>query len=166
MRVSIKLTMAGMLYAAILPLANASCVVPATIVAVLDGDTVRVVDSASQEYLIGLIAANAPQPGQPHADEATEHLATMIQDQPVCLDPMETDDQQRVIAKVHWQNKDVSLEMLKAGYAWYDTIYQHLQTDNEIRKYSSTELRASIDSLGLWENQHPIPPWNWTLSSN
>ena len=49
--------------------------------------------------------------------------------------------------------RDVSTEMIRAGYAWH---YKKYSNDKAL---SDLEIRARKNKIGLWEDAHPVAPW-------
>jgi endonuclease YncB( thermonuclease family) len=49
----------------------------------------------------------------------------------------------------------VNAAIVRAGYAWQ---FRQYSTDGEI---ASLEQAARDRRLGLWEDAHPIPPWDF-----
>lgn len=51
--------------------------------------------------------------------------------------------------------KDVSLEMIKNGYAWHYIKY------DSSKVYNTAEINARKHKIGLWVDPKPIAPWNF-----
>ena len=58
-------------------------------------------------------------------------------------------------------NEDVNLEQVDAGMAWHYKKYQGEQSISDRVKYSDAEREARRQKLGLWQDPHPIPPWDY-----
>lgn len=52
-------------------------------------------------------------------------------------------------------NKDVSLEMIKAGFAW------HFEKYDDSSEYEKAEKEAREKKRGLWVDSKPIAPWDY-----
>lgn len=57
--------------------------------------------------------------------------------------------------------QDVALAQLDAGLAWWYRKYANEQPPGLWGDYESAEVRASVDRVGLWQDENPIPPWEW-----
>jgi endonuclease YncB( thermonuclease family) len=67
----------------------------------------------------------------------------------------------RIVGKVLVGGEDACLEQISAGYAWHYTKYQNEQTETDRQLYSETEIEARKAKLGLWQDPHAIPPWEY-----
>lgn len=57
--------------------------------------------------------------------------------------------------------KDVGLEQVAAGMAWWYRKYASEQTPQARADYESAEFMAKAKRLGLWADKNPTPPWEW-----
>ena len=48
------------------------------VVAVIDGDTIKVLDAEKTEYKVRLTGIDAPERGQPYSNASRKHLASMV----------------------------------------------------------------------------------------
>ena len=71
----------------------------------------------------------------------------------------------RLIGKVDADRRDVGLEQLRSGQAWWFRQYVHEQTASDRSRYETVELEARIKQRGLWNTGKPIPPWEWRAKS-
>ena len=61
----------------------------------------------------------------------------------------------RWIAEIFYNNQNLNKELIRNGLAWH------------FKKYSKDEVYAELEKiargkrLGLWQEQHPIAPWEW-----
>jgi len=53
------------------------------------------------------------------------------------------------------QTMDVGLYLICSGLAWYYKEYAKEPL------YQETETEARSKGVGLWEQEKPIPPWEW-----
>lgn len=129
----------------------------ATVVRVLDGDSLQVrLDSGPIE--VRLHAADAPeydQPGGREARHALEHRlapGTIVE-----LEPIEQDRYERIVAVVHAGADDVNAWVVQQGHAW---AYRHYTTDE---RYCHWEDDARQAQRGLWRlpASTRIAPWDW-----
>ena len=67
----------------------------------------------------------------------------------------ERDKYGRLIADVHYGEKWLSLELVKAGLAWHYEKYSDDQT------LADAEIAAIDAKLGLWADPRHVAPWDW-----
>jgi micrococcal nuclease len=125
------------------------------VVGVVDGDTFDVFDiekkSASRIRMNGI---DAPERGMPYNKKAKQYLSNLIFGKEVVLQFLDEDRNGRLIAKtIINDNVDVSLEMIKAGYAWHFKEF----SDDEL--YAYWETVAKQNKIGLWQESNPLSPW-------
>ncbi len=67
-----------------------------------------------------------------------------------------TDQYQRIVGVVFLNDTlNINLQMIKDEYAWH---YKKYSTDQVMEK---AEKEAKQNKLGLWKENHPLPPWEW-----
>ena len=144
---------------------NALADVSGRVVAVTDGDTIKVLDSSSREYKIRLTGIDAPERGQPFGKASTKHLAGMIAGKQVKIESNKNDRYGRMLGKVIFKGVDVNLEQVKAGYAWWYEYYAKQQPIPDRKSYSEAEKAARSKRIGLWADSNPINPYEWRKSN-
>lgn len=123
-----------------------------------DGDSIEV---ATDEGMITvrLVATNAPDRGECHADVALDHLIDTLKEEPVRLEVMGIDQFDRTLAHVFTGDRHINLEMVELGLSL-------ASTPDEDDPYRSAilegEEHAFDDGLGLWApdacgSSGPIP---------
>lgn len=120
------------------------------VVKVIDGDTIRVLDSAKQEHKIRLYGIDAPEKKQAFGNKAREYLASLIAGKEVKVLVKDKDRYQRNIGLVELNGMDINKEMVKNGYAHAYTEYSE--------DYVSEEADARAFKLGLWSEDNVIKP--------
>ena len=70
--------------------------------------------------------------------------------------PSRIDRYDRDVRTVYVNGKDVGLAQLDAGLAWWFRKYAHEQLPRDRIDYEAAE-----DRVGLWQDKHPVPPWEW-----
>jgi endonuclease YncB( thermonuclease family) len=131
------------------------------VVAVTDGDTIRVLDASNTEHRIRLSGIDAPARGQPFGTKSREHLADWVAGRQVVVESDKTDRYGRLIGKVLVDETDVNLEQVKAGLAWWYRYYAKEQPRADRRRYEAAEDAAKAAGLGLWVDPDPIEPYAW-----
>ncbi|MGD7708127.1 thermonuclease family protein [Microlunatus sp. Y2014] len=136
------------------PWATADDPTTATVVRVIDGDTLEVT-IAGANARVRLLAIDAPETGESpdcYGPEATRHLAQLLdQGSTIRLvtDPTQpaTDEYGRMLAYVELDGDDIGQAMLAAGMArsWLGT-----PPAQRYLKYLATEGRSRASRHGLW----------------
>ena len=137
--------------------ATLSMAPPATIsgkvVAIADGDTFTVLQNNTQ-IRIRIDAIDAPEKGMPYAKSSKKYLSALCFGKFVTVKAVKIDRYGRTVARVMLANgKDISTEMIRAGYAWH---YKKYSKDKAL---SDLEIRARKNKTGLWKDTNPIAPW-------
>ena len=127
----------------------------ATVVSVVDGDTLHVLDAARVPLDIRLDGIDCPEAGQPFGGVARRHVRAAVFDRVVDVRKVGMDSRGRVIARVQVEGRDLSLELLKAGLAWHYTDFSHDAA------FAAAEREARAAKRGLWSESNAVPPWVW-----
>ena len=131
---------------------------------IADGDTLIISNSANQRLLIRIQGIDAPEAGQTFSREAQENLTNLLSGKAVTLefDPHgKPDAEGRIIAKVYLEGRDIALDQLKGGFAWYCKDYKKEQSESDRYTYAQAEKEARLASKGLWRESAPQPPWKY-----
>jgi endonuclease YncB( thermonuclease family) len=67
----------------------------------------------------------------------------------------------REVCKVLDRSRDVGLEQIRAGYAWWYHAYAKEQSAEDRERYELAEQEAKAKKVGLWRDPDPVPPWQW-----
>lgn len=134
------------------------------VINVSDGDSIQVVDTAGVKVKVRLYGIDAPEtskgskPGQPFGEDAKTALVDMIYHQQVRLEVQAIDRYKRLVSLVFMNDKNVSLEMVKSGYAWAYIKYLGRPSASE---YIEAENEARRLKIGIWKDNNPLPPWEF-----
>ncbi|HTO16034.1 MAG TPA: thermonuclease family protein [Edaphocola sp.] len=120
---------------------------------VSDGDTFIFLSQSNRKFAIRIEGIDAPEKGMPYARKATDYLAAMLKNQSIIIKVISIDQYGRLVARIIVDNKDVSKEMIAAGYAWH---FKKYNKENELK---NLEIKARAQKRGLWQEQHPLAPW-------
>lgn len=131
------------------------------VVAIADGDTLTILDAQNQQHKIRLAGIDAPEKNQPFGQVSRQHLAKQCFQQAASVVWNKRDRYQRIIGKVYCKGKEVGLDQIQAGLAWWYRKYAKDQTQEDQGRYSDAEIAASRDKRGLWQSPKPTPPWDW-----
>jgi micrococcal nuclease len=128
----------------------------ARVVGVTDGDSVTVLRDRHEQVKIRLYGIDAPERGQPFGTKSRQHLAGLVFGKDVRVIPRDTDRYGRTVAQIEVDGRDVSIDMVRAGLAWW--FERYAPKDGQLR---TTEQSAKGAKLGLWGDPRAIPPWEW-----
>lgn len=144
------LTSAGPLYAQpFIP----SEIFQGKVVGVTDGDTLAVLLDG-KSVRIRLEGIDAPESGQDFGSRAKQALSEIVFGRVVDVFVKEFDFYGRRVARVHVDGIDVSMALVRAGWAWHFVRYSNDMT------LAAAEQEARSDRVGLWQGPNPIPPWD------
>ena len=140
------------------------------VVAVTDGDTIKVLDDNNTEHKVRLTGIDAPERGQPFGTASTKHLASMVAGKQVFVESDKKDRYGRDLGKVWVQPSDcpscgktldANYAQLLAGMAWWYRYYANEQSEEDRGRYESAEEEAKARKWGLWSDPNPINPYEW-----
>lgn len=138
------------------------------VVAVHDGDTLRVRGPDARLRTVRLAGIDAPELDQPAGAQARDALRAWVLGRAVRLDDRGVDRYGRWLAVVRGPSpederavQDVNLALLQQGWAWHDARHAHQQPWLERWHYRAAELAARAAGRGLWGQGEALPPWEW-----
>ena len=125
------------------------------VVKVIDGDTFDM-KSGNDKIRVRLFGIDSPERGQAFNVKAKEFTASLIADREVRVIIRNKDRYGRFVGDVYRNDGlHVNSEIVRAGYAWHFTRYSN---DPELVRL---EKEAQESRLGLWRDDHPMPPWEF-----
>jgi endonuclease YncB( thermonuclease family) len=140
------------------------------VVAVTDGDTIKVLDYNRVLHKIRLTGIDAPEKAQPFGNASRKHLASMVAGKEVRVETLKNDRYGRVLGKVWVQPRDcpdcgktlnANHAQILSGMAWWYQDYARDQSAEDRGRYKSAVDEARGRKLGLWSEPDPVPPWAW-----
>ena len=140
------------------------------VVAVTDGDTIKVLDASGTQHKVRLTGIDAPERGQPFGTASRDHLASMVAGKDVRVESTKSDRYGRILCKVWVQPSDcptcgktldANHAQLLAGMAWWYRYYAKEQPPEDRGRYESAEDEARARGWGLWTDPDPINPYDW-----
>lgn len=135
------------------------------VVAVLDGDTLEVLDAAQVRHRVRLAGIDAPESGQAFGTTAKAYLLSLAGGKQVRVLSLKQDRYGREIGKViqdqDRDQRDLNLAMLREGLAWWYRKYAGEQSQVDRVLYEAAETKARAHGIGLWQDPDPVPPWEW-----
>ena len=143
-------------------LANTSCCVftsqnnfvSGQVIKVIDGDTYDLLLKDKTTIRVRMDGIDAPENGMPYAKKATQYLGDLCKNQTVRIVKDNVDRYGRTLSYSYLKDgRELSREMLKAGYAWH---YKEYNSDPEL---ATLEEKARQAKRGLWKDKNPMAPW-------
>lgn len=131
------------------------------IVAVLDGDTVTLLDHSNTQHRIRLAGIDAPEKSQAFGQKSKQSLGGLVFAQDVTVETGKTDKYGRQIGKILLGGVDVNLDQVKRGLAWHYKAYAREQSQADREAYAAAEDAARKFKVGLWRDNEPVPPWEF-----
>lgn len=132
------------------------------VIAVSDGDTLKVLDENNVEHKIRLKGIDAPEKKQDFGQKSKDSLSELVFGKTVTIDNTSTDRYDRTVGKVIIENnKDVNLEQIRRGMAWFYKDYSRELNAFDKSEYAKSEELAKNDKKGLWSNKRPQAPWDY-----
>ncbi len=131
------------------------------VIAVVDGDTITILDSTNTQHKIRLAGIDAPEKSQAFGSASKKSLAEMVFGKQVDIQWSKRDRYGRTVGKVIINGIDANLEQIHRGMAWFYIKYLNEQTIQDRLDYSDAQDYAEKNKLGLWADSNPIPPWDY-----
>lgn len=125
------------------------------IIKIKDGDTVVLLDSLNNQITLRLAEVDCPESGQAYGNKAKQFTANEVGNKKVTYTIDSKDRYGRTIAKVFYDGKYLSKEIIKNGFGWH---YKQYSISKEL---AEIEVLAKKNSLGLWREKKPTPPWEF-----
>jgi len=124
------------------------------VVKVMDGDTYEFLLENKTTVRVRMEGIDAPETGMPYYRKATDYLKGLTKGKTIKIDLSNKDQYGRVVSFSYLEDgRELSREMIKAGYAWH---YKQYNKDPEL---AALEKEARMAKLGLWKDKNPIEPW-------
>jgi endonuclease YncB( thermonuclease family) len=133
---------------------------------VADGDTITVI-SDGHKFRIRLVGIDAPEksrrkhePGQPFSQKSTKYIASLVLNKFVDVVSFGEDRYGRTLGVVYIDDKNINLEMVRAGLA---EVYRGKAANNfDKNPYIEAESEARKSGKGMWSiGDKYISPREW-----
>lgn len=128
------------------------------VVGVVGGDTIKVRDEKSRQYTVRLAGLDAPEKFQTYGQRAEDSLRELVFQRGVSVEIARQGGPGKVLLA---DGKDMNLEQLKRGFAWYDKSRAQDLSAQDREAYAAAEADARMQRVGLWRDAKPIPPWEY-----
>lgn len=126
------------------------------VVAIADGDTFTLLDSANKQTKIRLHGIDCPKRGQAYGKKATDFVSERIFRKIVKVIVKDIDRYGRTVGEVLYNDTiNLNIEILAKGYAWHYKRYDKSEV------YANAEQSAKEKKLGLWQDEIAVAPWEY-----
>ena len=127
------------------------------VVAITDGDTIKILTPTKQQIKVRLADIDTPERGQPYGRKARQVLGEKIHRRQVDVEEVTIDRYQRLVGRVFLDGRNINAEMVEDGAAW---VYRKYSDDPQLIRLES---QAREQGRGLWALQpdQRMPPWEW-----
>lgn len=128
------------------------------VVGISDGDTITVLRDGKQ-VKIRLFGVDTPEKAQAFGNRAKQLTSSLVANKVVDIETVTTDKYGRTVGIVTVDGRLLDTELVKAGMAWVYRKYCDRQPlCNDLL---NQESKARANSIGLWSDADPTPPWDW-----
>ncbi|HEX7297124.1 MAG TPA: thermonuclease family protein, partial [Pyrinomonadaceae bacterium] len=125
-----------------------------------DGDLITV-SNLNRPVKVRLLGVDAPEPGQPFAEVAKQHLKDLVADKMVTVEYSSLGAHSSVVGKVILEGVDVCAQMIRDGAAWFDVNNNSRLSETERQVYTQSEQAARNEKRGVWQSGDAIAPWEF-----
>ena len=126
-----------------------------------DGDSFFLRAADGYEVEVRILGIDAPEREQPYSQVSRRGLQALILGRMVRALPTKHDRYGRSVAVVRVDGRDVALEQIAAGLAWFDVRRTYELDPRQAQRYLDAETQARQQRRGLWRQHDPLPPWEW-----
>ena len=150
----------GVLLAGV-PLEVSAAQLAGRVVGIVDGDTLTLLDGSKQQHKIRIAGIDAPEARQPFGQRSKENLSSLAFSKTAQADCTKRDRYKRQVCTVLVEGRDIGLEQVRAGLAWWYRKYASEQAATQRIDYEAAEAAARQQRAGLWMASDPVPPWDF-----
>lgn len=132
------------------------------VVAVHDGDTLKVRDPQGKLRKVRIYGVDCPELKQPFGKEARAMTERMVMGKTIEVIPAQKTSYKREVAGIVLLSDMAVLQnvLVSVGLAWVDDRYCKLAICDLWRMHQ-TDAQSAIPPRGLWADSEAISPWSW-----
>lgn len=131
------------------------------VVNVADGDTITVLDAGKVQHKIRLAGIDAPEKAQAFGNRSRESLDELVAGRTVIVETTKRDRYGRSIGKVLVNGRDINIEQIRRGMAWFYRHYERELSATDQQSYDRAEAEAKGYRRGPWTDKTPMAPWEY-----
>ena len=132
----------------------------AKVVGVKDGDTIVILLKNNETQTLRLAEIDCPEKSQAFGMKAKQFTSSQVYGKYITFRTIAKDKYGRSIAKVYYDDKYLSEEIIKAGFAWFYKRYSNN------KRLELLEHEAKRNKLGIWSDKTTIEPYKFRLIFN
>lgn len=125
------------------------------VIRIKDGDTVVVLLAGNIQKTLRLAEVDCPENSQPFGKNAKQFTAQQIFGKQINFFTTSTDRYGRMVAKIYYNHKYLSAEIIKAGFGWW---YYKYSDDKSLGRLQN---KAQSQKVGLWQDASAMAPWDY-----
>ena len=127
------------------------------VVAIIDGDTLTILDAKKKRYRIRLAEIDAPERKQAFGTRSRQSLSALCFRKEAQVEWQNKEANNRYVGRIMCAGIDAAAEQVRRGMAWVSPRFTRPGSPlYELESY------ARLRRLGLWGTQQaPVPPWEW-----
>lgn len=139
------------------PIASPTLVFTGRVIAITDGDTIKVLVNGREQRTVRFAEIDAPEKSQPWGNRSRQALSALVYGRNVEVRQADTDRYGRTVAHVLVDGRDINREMVASGAAW---AFRRYLVDQSL---IGVEAAARQQRLGLWSMppNEIVAPWEW-----
>lgn len=144
-----------LLYWLVIPAAFAETI-SGRVTAVTDGDKLTILDAGDKKHRIRLADIDAPELKQAFGAQSRQSLAAVCLKKNAQVEAQGKDRDGRYIGRVTCDGVDANAEQVRRGMAWVSA-----RRTGPVSPLYELEAHARLRQVGLWQDDKPVPPWEW-----
>lgn len=125
------------------------------VIHIKDGDTVVVLLAGNIQKTLRLAEVDCPENSQPFGKNAKQFTSSQIIGKEINYIITDIDRYGRTIAKIYYDRKYLSAEIIKAGFGWW---YYKYSNDKSLGRLQN---QAKSKKIGLWQDASAMAPWDY-----
>ena len=129
--------------------------ITAKVVGIKDGDTIVILEDGNKTKTLRLAEVDCPESGQPFGKNAKKFTSDCVFGKMIKYYEINYDRYGRTIAKVYFDDKYLSAEIIANGLGWW---YEKYSKDYSLKKLQDN---AKYNKIGLWQDKNAISPYEW-----
>lgn len=127
-----------------------------TVIGVVDGDTLTIVDAQKRRYRVRLGQVDAPDSKQAFGIKSARSLYGLCFGKTAQVEWQAKDRNKFHIGHVTCDGVDANAAQVRRGMAWVSP--KSTQPGSPLYEL---EAYARVRAIGLWSDPRPVPPWDW-----
>jgi micrococcal nuclease len=131
------------------------------VIEVNDGDVITVFN-LNRPVKVRMLGIDAPEPGQPFAEVAKQHLKDLVLDKLVTVEYSGLGANSSIVGRVSVDGVDICAQMIRDGAAWFDVNNNNRLSDTDRQIYQHSEAAARNEKRGIWQSGAVTAPWEFT----